>query len=394
MKYMSKSKSLAPKVRLANKKQPLENIEENQSNKITNKNSDKFNQNNSNTDSLEDVKENLNLEKNSQTEKFEKISNIEENNEDIIKKSLNKDQKEFRSQKTKQVKTKEAVKDSNKTDISQQNNQKFDENVNILAKYEPKKDVKNIRPIIQVRNLVKKYGNFTAVNNVSFEVKRGEIFGILGPNGAGKTTTLEIIETILPKTQGTVLIDGLDIEVYTEQIKNMIGIQLQSSGFYPKLNLIEILQMFAAIYNVKIKPKELLDKVGLKEKAKSVVENLSGGQKQRFSIATTLVADPEVIFLDEPTTGLDPQARRNLWELILALKKQGKTVVLTTHYMEEAEELCDRIAIMNAGKIIEINTARAFIEELLDRGFKRSERRLQATLEDVFLDLTGKNWQD
>jgi ABC-2 type transport system ATP-binding protein len=391
---MSKSKSLAPKVRLANKKQPLENIEENQSNKITNKNSDKFNQNNSNTDSLEDVKENLNLEKNSQTEKFEKISNIEENNEDIIKKSLNKDQKEFRSQKTKQVKTKEAVKDSNKTDISQQNNQKFDENVNILAKYEPKKDVKNIRPIIQVRNLVKKYGNFTAVNNVSFEVKRGEIFGILGPNGAGKTTTLEIIETILPKTQGTVLIDGLDIEVYTEQIKNMIGIQLQSSGFYPKLNLIEILQMFAAIYNVKIKPKELLDKVGLKEKAKSVVENLSGGQKQRFSIATTLVADPEVIFLDEPTTGLDPQARRNLWELILALKKQGKTVVLTTHYMEEAEELCDRIAIMNAGKIIEINTARAFIEELLDRGFKRSERRLQATLEDVFLDLTGKNWQD
>jgi ABC-2 type transport system ATP-binding protein len=394
MKYMSKSKSLAPKVRLANKKQPLENIEETQSNKITNKNSDKSNQNNSNTDSLEEVKENLNLEKNSQTEKVEKISNIEENNEDIIKTSFNKEQKELKNQKSKQVKTKEVAKDSNKTNISKQTNQKVDENINILAKYEPKKDVKNIRPIIQVRNLVKKYGNFTAVNNVSFEVKRGEIFGILGPNGAGKTTTLEIIETILPKTQGTILIDGLDIEVYTEQIKNMIGIQLQSSGFYPKLNLIEILQMFAAIYNVKIKPKELLDKVGLKEKAKSVVENLSGGQKQRFSIATTLVADPEVIFLDEPTTGLDPQARRNLWELILTLKKQGKTVVLTTHYMEEAEELCDRIAIMNAGKIIEINTARAFIEELLDRGFKRSERRLQATLEDVFLDLTGKNWQD
>lgn len=263
-----------------------------------------------------------------------------------------------------------------------------------LVKYEPKPNVKNIRPIIQVKNLVKKYDGLFAVNNISLEVRKGEIFGILGPNGAGKTTTLEIMETILDKTSGTVLIDGLDIEVYPEQVKNMIGVQLQSSGFYPKLNLVETLHMFANIYNVSIDSLELLRKVGLEDKSKVEVEMLSGGQKQRFSIATTLVADPEVVFLDEPTTGLDPQARRNLWELILSLKKQGKTVVLTTHYMDEAEELCDRIAIMDSGKIIEINTALGFIEELLDRGFKRPERRLQATLEDVFLDLTGKNWKD
>jgi ABC-2 type transport system ATP-binding protein len=274
-------------------------------------------------------------------------------------------------------------------------NKKEEEKISkALVKYKPKENIKQLRPIIQVKNLVKKYEDLVAVNNITFEVKRGEVFGILGPNGAGKTTTLEIIETILEKTSGTVLIDGLDIEIYTEQIKNMIGVQLQSSGFYPKLNLVETLHMFASVYNVDIKPLEILKKVGLEDKAKVEVESLSGGQKQRFSIATTLVADPEIIFLDEPTTGLDPQARRNLWELILTLKKQGKTVVLTTHYMDEAEELCDRIAIMDSGKILEINTALGFIEELLDRGFKRPERRLQATLEDVFLDLTGKNWRD
>ena len=139
---------------------------------------------------------------------------------------------------------------------------------------------------------------------------------------------------------------------------------------------------------------ELLDRVNLKDKAKSEVDNLSGGQKQRFSITTTLVADPEIIFLDEPTTGLDPQARRNLWQMVLDLKKRGKTVVLTTHYMDEAEELCDRVAIMDSGRILEINTANKFILELLDRGFTRPQPKLGATLEDVFLDLTGKEWRD
>jgi len=252
----------------------------------------------------------------------------------------------------------------------------------------------NSRPMIQVKNLKKHYGKTVAVDDLSFDVFKGEIFGILGPNGAGKTTTLEIIETILSKTEGKVLVDGLDIDIYQNQIKSLIGIQLQTAGFYPNLTLVEQLELFADIYNVNIKPLAVLKTVNLVDKAKSRVDQLSGGQKQRFSIATTLVADPTIIFLDEPTTGLDPQARRNLWEMILDLKKKGKTIVLTTHYMDEAEQLCDRVAIMDAGKILEINTAENFIKELLARGFKKEQSTLGASLEDVFLDLTGKNWRD
>jgi ABC-2 type transport system ATP-binding protein len=258
----------------------------------------------------------------------------------------------------------------------------------------PSKTSRAKRPIIQVKNLVKTYGDLVAVDDISFEVKRGEVFGILGPNGAGKTTTLEIIETITPKTAGSVKVDGLDIDRYKTQIKRIIGTQLQSSGYYPKLTLVEILQLFATIYQVQIHPLDILEQVNLVEKRNNLVTQLSGGQKQRFSIATTLVADPQVIFLDEPTTGLDPQARRNLWELVLNLKDAGKTIVLTTHYMEEAEELCDRIAIMDRGRILEINTADKFITELLDRGFVRPQPTRGATLEDVFLDLTGREWRD
>jgi ABC-2 type transport system ATP-binding protein len=250
------------------------------------------------------------------------------------------------------------------------------------------------RPMIQVENLKKSYKDFKAVREVFFEVQTGEIFGILGPNGAGKTTTLEILETILPKTSGKVLIDGLDLDTYPTRIKQIIGVQLQESGYYPNLNLIETLKFFADIYGVNIDAMELLTKVNLQDKAKNRVDTLSGGQKQRFSIATTLVADPKVIFLDEPTTGLDPQARRNLWSLIRELKNQGKTIVLTTHYMDEAEELCDRIAIMEGGKILKINTAQNFIQELLDTGFVRPQPAMQASLEDVFLELTGKSWKD
>lgn len=253
---------------------------------------------------------------------------------------------------------------------------------------------KSQRPMIQVQNLKKHYGEIKAVDGLSFEVFKGEIFGILGPNGAGKTTTLEIIETILDKTSGTVLVDGLDIDIYPQQVKNIIGIQLQSSGFYPKLNLLESLNLFADIYNVRIDPVAILETVNLNDKAKSYVENLSGGQKQRFSIATTLVADPDLIFLDEPTTGLDPQARRNLWDMIKQLKSKGKTIVMTTHYMDEAQELCDRLAIMDQGKIIETSTPNQFIAELLDRGFSKPQPTLQASLEDVFLDLTGRQWRD
>jgi len=257
-----------------------------------------------------------------------------------------------------------------------------------------RQDHKSKRPIIQVRNLVKKYGDFPAVNGVSFDVKRGEVFGILGPNGAGKTTTMEIMETLLEKSQGKVAIDGLDIDIYPEQIKQLIGIRLQSSGFLPSLTLLEILQLFANIYNVNIDAMDLLRTVNLEDKARDMVDQLSGGQQQRFSLASTLVANPDVIFLDEPTTGLDPQARRNLWEMILDFKKQGKTIVLTTHYMDEAEYLCDRIAIMDAGKILEVNTAEKFIKELLSRGFNKPKPKYGATLEDVFLDLTGKVLRD
>jgi ABC-2 type transport system ATP-binding protein len=157
---------------------------------------------------------------------------------------------------------------------------------------------------------------------------------------------------------------------------------------------VESLELFANIYNVKIDAMQLLDNVSLTEKAKSYVDDLSGGQKQRFSIASTLVANPDIIFLDEPTTGLDPQARRNLWDMIKKLKSQRKTIVLTTHYMDEAEQLCDRLAVMDQGKIIEINTPRNFIQELLDRGFSKPQIKLQANLEDVFLDLTGREWRD
>ncbi len=257
-----------------------------------------------------------------------------------------------------------------------------------------KKVSKPTSEIIQVTNLVKKFGDFTAVNTISFSVKKGEIFGILGPNGAGKTTTLEIMETLQKQTDGAVLIDGIDTLEHPWEVKSRIGIQLQASNFYPELNLVELLKMFAAMYDVEVDPMKMLEKVNLTDKAKSFANKLSGGQRQRFSIAATLVNKPKIIFLDEPTTGLDPQARINLWEMIEEIKEEGITFVITTHYMEEAEKLCDRIAIMDGGKILKIATPRKFIQGLLDTGFKKQIVRQEATLEDVFLNLTGKKLRD
>jgi ABC-2 type transport system ATP-binding protein len=248
--------------------------------------------------------------------------------------------------------------------------------------------------VIEVKNLKKNFGDFEAVKGINFDVKRGEIFGILGPNGAGKTTTLEIIETLTQKSSGKVVVEGLDLDHHSVDIKRKIGIQLQSGGFYPDLNLVELLYLFSDIYGTTIDPMILLEEVNLTEKAKSTVDSLSGGQRQRFSIITTLVGEPSIIFLDEPTTGLDPQARRNLWEIIEELKKRGKTIVLTTHYMDEAEILCDRVAIMDEGRIINIDTPNHLIIQLLTKGFKKPMPTLQATLEDVFLDLTGKQLRD
>lgn len=248
--------------------------------------------------------------------------------------------------------------------------------------------------IIEVTNLFKKFGDFTAVDHINFEVKEGEIFGILGPNGAGKTTTLEIIETLQKQTDGEVLVDGFNTLTHPWEVKSRIGVQLQSSNFYPELTLVDLLKMFAAMYDVEVDPMKMLEKVNLKEKSKSFVNKLSGGQKQRFSIAATLVNRPRVIFLDEPTTGLDPQARINLWDMIEEIKKEGVTLVLTTHYMDEAERLCDRLAIMDHGKIIQIGSPKKLIKDLLDTGFSKEIVPEPANLEDVFLNLTGRTLRD
>ena len=245
-------------------------------------------------------------------------------------------------------------------------------------------------PIIVVQELVKKYDKFTAVNGISFEVFPGEIFGLLGPNGAGKSTTLEIIETLREKTSGKVWVDGIDLDKDPSAIKKIIGVQLQSSGFYPNLNLVELIELFNGLYNKKVDAHKLLSEVNLTDKAKSKAKELSGGQKQRFSIATTLINDPKIIFLDEPTTGLDPQARRNLWDLIRKIKANGTTVILTTHYMDEAEQLCDRIAIIDSGNIIKLDTPEHMIDELVESGFERPKQVKAANLEDVFIHLTGK----
>lgn len=249
-------------------------------------------------------------------------------------------------------------------------------------------------PIIQVKNLVKKYNEFTAVNDISFDVYEHEIFGLLGPNGAGKTSTLEIIETLRDKTSGEVLVNGMSIDTQPQEIKKIIGVQLQAAGYYPNLNLNEILEVFAGLYNIKINTHKILSEVNLNDKALNKFKELSGGQKQRFSIATTLINNPKIIFLDEPTTGLDPQARRNLWDLIRQLRNNGTTIVITTHYMDEAEELCDRIAIVDSGKIIKLNTPDALIDELLEEGFVRKKQVKPANLEDVFLNLTGKELRE
>jgi len=244
--------------------------------------------------------------------------------------------------------------------------------------------------ILKVKDLRKSYGDKEAVRGISFEVKRGEIFGILGPNGAGKTTTLEMIETLREIDGGSATIDGIDVATEPYKIRSIIGVQPQTPGFQDKTKLSELITMFAAAYGEKVDPKKFLDEVNLGDKADAYVENLSGGQKQRISIVAALVHSPKVFFLDEPTTGLDPQARRNLWRLIEEVRDRGISVIMTTHYMDEAEVLCDRIAIMDNGKIIALDTPQKLIKALLKRGFKKEQKVEQANLEDVFIDMTGK----
>ena len=217
---------------------------------------------------------------------------------------------------------------------------------------------------IRVEGLVKNFGSLTAVDGISFTVKRGEIFGILGPNGAGKTTTLEIIEGLLKPTQGSVSVLGLNVFKEPKQVKARIGVQLQSSAYYDYLTLNEILVLLGSFYPKRVSPGELLEQVGLSDKANNRVNQLSGGQKQRFTVASSLVNDPELVILDEPTSGLDPLARRNLWALIQDIHQRGVTVVMTTHYMEEAEALCQRLAIMDHGRLVAVDSPRNLINQL------------------------------
>jgi ABC-2 type transport system ATP-binding protein len=221
-------------------------------------------------------------------------------------------------------------------------------------------------PVIRVADLKKCYGDVKAVDGIGFEVACGEVFGMLGPNGAGKTTTIEILEGLRKPDSGTAEVLGLDVTHHADAIKQRIGVQLQSVALYPRLTVKELLDLFGSFYDHCVPSKDLIDALDLGERTNARSMNLSGGQQQRLSIALALVNDPELIFLDEPTTGLDPQARRSLWDLIKGLKAKGKSVMLTTHYMEEATELCDRVAIMDHGHILELGT----VPDLIGRRFK------------------------
>jgi ABC-2 type transport system ATP-binding protein len=229
-------------------------------------------------------------------------------------------------------------------------------------------------PVIEVEGLRKRYGRLVAVDGIAFQVARGEIFGLLGPNGAGKTTTVEILEGIRRPDEGTVRVLGIDASRQAARIKERIGVQLQAAALYPRLTVRELLDLFGSFYEHRRPAAELIDELDLAERAGARTSELSGGQQQRLSVALALVNRPELVFLDEPTTGLDPQGRRSLWEIVRRLKAGGTTVLLTTHYMEEAEELCDRVAIMDHGRFMDIGT----VPELIGRHFRERSVRFDA----------------
>ena len=249
----------------------------------------------------------------------------------------------------------------------------------------------NNQHTLRAEGLYKKYGSRWVVSDVDIEVKKGEIIGLLGPNGAGKTTTLEMLEGLKEIDDGTALIDGIDVSIDPYNVKKVIGVQLQSNEYFDKLDLSELLTLFSKLYSTTVDNMKLLDQVDLSDKANSKTQQLSGGQRQRFSIACALVNSPKILFLDEPTTGLDPQAKRNLWRLVRELNSSGMTIVLTTHNMEEAEYLCDRIAIMDKGRLIAEDTPSALIESYAP---EPSDIPVTGNIEDVFLNLTGHSLRD
>jgi ABC-2 type transport system ATP-binding protein len=221
-------------------------------------------------------------------------------------------------------------------------------------------------PVIRVRGLVKRYGDVKAVDGIDFDVAPGEVFGLLGPNGAGKTTTVEILEGLRAPDGGQATVLGVDVAVGADLLKPRIGVSLQTAALYPKLTVVEVIDLFRSFYTSSLPTADLVEMLGLGERKAARTKDLSGGQRQRLAVALALVNDPELIFLDEPTTGLDPAARRSLWELIRGLKARGRSVLLTTHYMEEAEILCDRLAIMDHGRILEMGT----VDELISKRFQ------------------------
>jgi len=228
--------------------------------------------------------------------------------------------------------------------------------------------------VIRVRGLVKRYGEIRAVDGIDFDVAPGEVFGLLGPNGAGKTTTVEILEGLRAPDGGEAQVLGVDVATAAESLKPRIGISLQTAALYPKLTVVEVIDLFRSFYTTSRPTDELVDLLELGERRNARTKDLSGGQRQRLAVALALVNDPELVFLDEPTTGLDPAARRALWDLIKGLKARGRSVLLTTHYMEEAEILCDRLAIMDHGRILEMGT----VDALISKRFKERAVRFDA----------------
>lgn len=245
-------------------------------------------------------------------------------------------------------------------------------------------------PAIEVQDLKKYYGATRAVDGVSFTVEQGEVFGMLGPNGAGKSTTTEILEGLRKPDSGNVQVLGLDVTRQTREVKSRIGIQLQTTALYPRLNVREILDLFSSFFpGEKRSTDTLIDLVSLREKEKTLSKDLSGGQRQRLSVALALINKPEIVFMDEPTTGLDPQARRGLWETIREIQKSNTTIFLTTHYMEEAQTLCDRVAVVETGKIIALDTPEALIQQNFKETAIEFDLADEAPPEGTFRNLKG-----
>ncbi|TXC89374.1 ABC transporter ATP-binding protein [Metabacillus litoralis] len=261
--------------------------------------------------------------------------------------------------------------------------------------------------MVDVQGLVKSYGSHTAVKGVQFQVKKGEIFGLLGPNGAGKTTTIEMLVGLRKPDEGTATLAGFDVKKEVNKVKEVIGVQLQSTSLFELLKVEEILHLYASFYPRNINIDTLIEDMLLTEKRKDRIKGLSGGQKQRLAIALALIHDPEIVFLDEPTTGLDPQARRTLWDIVLRLKEQGKTILLSTHYMDEAHVLCDRIGIMDQGELIALDTPTNLVKKLHSTStiefhlnnppeqewFLKMEAVEKVSIKDTFVQLYTDNLQ-